>query len=1205
MNSSDEQLAVEAILAANEGLSPQRQAQATEWLSKFMESNASWTIWRRLIEHTSPQIRFFAANALTQKIRLYWTTLDTQAQGELKDELLDFGCRLLDDTVFQLRISMSVAAIAVRTVDTVWFSFWQDMLGVFEKGFTGYTSSSSQVSSPGAPSTSFGMNPSLLGSKMAILQILSLLPGELESLTSGTEQVSSVQAALKSGIPWLLQMVQEVLKHNPEKETTKTSSFTRSGSAPPSLFHSPSSSPSRGFGSPTMGRASFLKRSVAPPNMGALKKAALEVLHFWVASSGLSSVCPSSGASLRTMIHSRSELLPLLFESVKQPRLSSEAGEILLLLFTRRSMGDGMAPTNGGLSSAFTSASRLTQTSLQTEDSTFISSVISQLLGLADCYREALQPFLKEKDMMSPYQLASEYEENAKLCKAIVLLFVGVGESNGSLLINASSSPLLREYLEMVLEMTAHPLLDIAELAMQFWNVLEYHICGNPDFAPLYEQLLKNTLNTCMFPLVGTDVGLDDDWQDSEELRQYNNVCESAVTTLRACYSVMGDQFLQPIQELVNMAGQNGSYDSNHWKSLALAYFATTAVNLHVPANAPLISQLFRIAFTLGVDLSQQTRTHQHKSPHNTNLDLGSFSQSAAGYSPASSSYTCSGEDSPHNTTGSGGDRLVSFHDLHFPPFLLVTIARFIGEYRMWIMQSDESLSLLESALFMSLEWSTAPNSELAFSASISFKDLCCTSANSIVPLLFALSERYATHYTHIRSEDRGTLAAALTSILRHLESVDEMVNALQYLWEPTMSALKGLLEHVDGESIPLGLEAAICAEFDVLSTFFTLNTVNQRSLLHASISCPSQFIEYGSATSTGVNQSGHPIVVALLHRSELLQILHSLCFMETSMRLYGVQEKVCGLYSSLMASCQESFQPLLIDTMEKLEDLFVKQNHPASLQAMAVAVNHFGNDANHLLSFSKMILSVSQAVYRSENQDNSDLYCAYFELCSSILSANPDILVQSNGAEVLNSLIRVCMQTTLLGDTTLMISGLALLDKLMFGRHVMDHDSWKQFVTSTVEQLGDVILEHLLKCAINTSHHKTLQVLAVVMHKLIQTHNPYAKLALTHIFSQDTLPGNLNFTPDEIERIVSIFLNLRSSIHFRQFLSDFINVANRRAEIGIFNSYDLQYDTSTAEPKNNQIPLHTSLSPSDRSPSLRASGVHQFSHSISVPHVI
>jgi hypothetical protein len=1164
-------------------------------------------------------VRFFAANALTQKIRLFWDTLDTHSQGELKDELLELACRFLDDTIFQLRLSMALAAIAVRTVDTVWYTFWQDMSEVFAKGIQSGDAPGSPTPFSGSSSTRSWFTPSIYAAKLAVLGVLSALPIELEKCVCGAEGSAGAQNALKSGIPVILEIVQEVLKYPCETETTKTTNFGRSGSAPPGVFHSGSPISSSGFSTPTVSRSVPSRRNVGILNTWTLKKSALEALHFWVTSASLSSLCPSTGMTLRTMIHTRSDLLTLLFESVKIPRLTGESGEILLALFTRRSLnegGGGLTQQQGALSSAFTSASRLAQTSLQTEDSGFVQNVVSQLLGLVDCYRSATQPFMaKEKEHFSLSQLALELEEESKLCKAIVLLFVGFGESNGSLFSDALSVPLLHDFLEILLEMTSHPLLDIAELAMQFWNVLEYHICGNPDFGPLFDQLLRNTLNTCIFPSYGQGllaVGADDEWEASEECYQFKNVRESAIQTLRSCYSVMGDQFLEVVQNLVDRAGHNGSYDAEQWRNLELAFFAATTVNLHVPANAPLISQLFRIGFSLPVDLSQQTRTQPHKSPNNfgraEDVEMGVHGV-GYGYSPTSSSYTVSADASPRNTNGSNGEKQASAHDLHFPPFLLNSIVRFVGEYRMWIVQAEDPLELLEPALFLCLDWATAPNSDLAFSASISFKELCFSSASHLVPHLSALAERYAAQYSHIRGEDRVTIATGLTAVLRQFESVEEMVNAIQYLWDPTISSIRSLLELTEGDNASLPLESALCTEMEILSAFFSLNTFSGRSLLQASVSCPSQFIEYGTPTSTGVNQSSHPLVVALqAAQNPIFQILDHLTSISHALRSHAIHEQISMLYSILMASCQEAFEPLLEGTLERLLELFLKQARPTCLQAMSTAVNHFGTDANHLLSFSKLILEVSQAVYQAENQENFDLLCSYFELCSAILSSNPDILVQTNGAEVLNSLIRNCIQTTLMGDTTLLIAGLTVLDKLMFGRHVLERESWKQFTTSTVEQLGEIILEHLLKSALNTSHHKTHQILATVLHKLVQTHAPYAKQALAQVLAQESLPGNLTAltTAEERERIVNIFLNLRSSIHFRQFFTDFINVANRRAEISLLNSYDQQYGSSNVFSTNHEeLKLSSQHSRLAQSQNQLFAPQNSFTHSRSTPHVI
>jgi hypothetical protein len=922
----------------------------------------------------------------------------------------------------------------------------------------------------------------------------------------------------------------------------------------------------------------------------------------------------------------RSELLPLLFDALQMPKLSAEAAEILLAILTRRTTSD---PTNsslsdGSLSSAFTTASRMAQTSLQQQEPVVISSVLSQLLGLIDCYRESTAVLSHAQG--ESFDFGSGYEEEIKLCRAIVLLFVGVGESNVSLMVSSLNEPLVREFLEILLEMTSHPHLDISELAMQFWNTLEYNIYGNNDFAVFYEQLLSIVLRQCLHPVTDSAYLLANDSSedmDPDWLRHFTTFREGAVQTFRSCYAVIGDQCMASLQELIDQAGQSGAYDAHQWRSLELAYFAATAVNLHVPSKAPLVTQLMQIAFSLHVDISQQTRTFgskltkgsstrhggaQHAGDEVPHFDQGvrtrrSDDSNASMISSNSSSYTVSNSASPQNVSPTVSR--ANEYDSHFPPLLLVSIARFLGEYRFWLSQQDEPLELLEPSLCTVLHWAASPNSELAFAASIAFKDLCVASASMLSPYLSGIMEQYVSRYTEFRSEDRVTITTGLVCILASVNNNDDVVAALQYLWGPCTSHLKShialdISNRSSGEIAECS--ASLAAELESLAAICTLSPFSASTSLAVSpSSSPSHshlsglhplatplrkpasprdsshhFHETLSPlASARAPFRHHPIIQALQTEDEtcshsIWYLLEQIGLIWVSAPTTSVLESLLALYTQLVRSGQEAFEPLLTDLLERCSNLFQKRPIPQCLAPLTLAVQHFGRDPTMLYSFSKLLLEVSQTVYRQEEGKNpgedGELLAAYFELCSMAIDVNPDILVFGNDLEVLTALIQVCLHTVSSDDPGLQTSALNVLDRLLFGRHTTERDAWRQFVGDTIENLGAEMMNSLVRSVVNTTHHRARASLASVLHKLIQGYSSGAKLALSYILSQDDSPGNL-FNADEKERIVNIFLSLGSSILFRKFLNDFTDVANRRAELDVFNTYESQIAQSNATP--------------------------------------
>lgn len=1095
--------------------------------------------------------------------------MDVQSQGELKDELLEFACRAIDDNAFRLRICMSVAAIAIRTISEVWTTFWQDLAGVFERGLDpNYPASTSPPLSSSGAHYRPTLSPHLYYARLAVMNVVGSLPSELERFISTPDRLAVIHDAIRCGTPHMLQMVQEVLDYEEEKPPTPTRSghMPRSGSAPPTLFGTSGFQ----FGGNPNRSSTWTPKSIAVSVIG-LKRTALEVLRFWVTSAALCNPSLSSTATLRQMIYERAGLLPMLFESLKRAKLSNEAGEILLALFSSRTQSESLSNPAGSANTSFgfTSASRMTQTSVQQEEPTFISEVLSQLLSLVDCYRAATEPLRNEQGMGAPS--AYDWDEQFTMCRAIVLLFVGFGEANVTLIAGSLSVPLVHDYLDMLLEMTTHPILDVAELGMQFWNALEYNLFGNSDFVPLYTQLLKNVLHTAIFPSVSGDdaqalLGYE---SDEEDLYHWRILRESAVQTLRACYSVIGDQFLDTLQELVNSAGRNGTYDETQWRVLELAYYAATTVNLHVPKEAPVINGLFQIAFSLPIDLTQQTRTsHSSKSKTRDSSEFAPYGSSRDSFghsdSAASSHYT-SIPNSPGSTLGSvlstpgsprtslwGGSeqRPISNHDKSIPPLLLISIARFVGEYRHWITQQDEPLPILETAIITALQWSTAPNSEFSFSAAIAFKEICLSSNSLLTPHLYSMCEKYATYYTHVRPEDRVVIATGLIFLLGKLESMEEMIGALQFLWSPTVGHIKQLIETPATDYSRL--VEPICAELDVLVECFR---------------CSHDWSSFRVPSTGIISVPGHPLIHALQGGDNLvwnlLESVGSLWAEDTPM---PVTDRLCATYSNLMQSCEESYEPLLPVTLERVWNLFSNSGSPEALDALTTSITHFGTNHEHLYLFSKMILDVSHEVHRA---GNPEILVSYFRLCSTVIATNPDIFVQSNGAEVLNSLIQVCLQATTQEDMAILFSALTVLDRLLFGRHTTEREAWKSFVDQTIDQLGLGIFEPLFKCAVHSTHRKSNLLLSTMIHHLLQSHPSTAKTALEHILSRDTLPGNLSFTPDERDRIIHIFLHLRSPILFRQFFADFADVANRRAELDVFNAYEiaLAQESPTSHP--------------------------------------
>lgn len=543
------------------------------------------------------------------------------------------------------------------------------------------------------------------------------------------------------------------------------------------------------------------------------------------------------------------------------------------------------------------------------------------------------------------------------------------------------------------------------------------------------------------------------------------------------------------------------------------------------------------------------------------------LSGSGHGLSPSSSSYTLSGNTSPAASTYAGQ---ASSHELQLPPLLLISVARFIGEYRFWITQQEDPMQLLEPALCTCLHWAASPNSELAFAAAVAFKDLCVSSASLLVPYLSNILDNYIEHYASFRSEDKVTLTAGFVAIIRNASENPELVSAaLQCMWAPCVTHLRNL---VDIELLQrsqkeiASLAGAMSAEIEALAAVF--------SLAHPMPSTAPLLPRdetYGSSPGSSLGShhgAGHPLVSALTSQDSaaalwsLLDTIGQVWVSAPSTSTSdAVLERLCFLYTNLLESCQEDLEPLLPALVERTAFVFQKRLLPGCLSTLSLAIRYFGKQSDYLMSFSKLLFDISQTVYHQEEKaqdDDGALLCGYFELCSTCLDVNPGILVTSNGVELISALVNICLQAVSSADPQVAIAALQVFDRLLFGRHTQELEAWGQFVANTVDEMGGTILNTLIRSLVSTTHHKARQLLTVVLHRLIQGFTPYARQALSVILSQEGFGGFL-VTPDERERVISIFVNLGSSLLFRQFLTDFTEVVNHRAGLDVFNTYEHQ----------------------------------------------
>ncbi|XP_053484445.1 importin-13 isoform X3 [Ictalurus furcatus] len=166
---------------------------AQKWLAQAQASPQAWHFcWALLSPDKVPEIQFFGASTLHNKISSHWQELSSEHRESLRSQLLTHLCHFaLGPKVVLTRLCVALASLILHTLLDSWPSAVPDLLRAFQGG-------------EGTAEAD--------GRRPVLLEVLTVLPEELQSrkFTPGTR--ARIQATLAQEWTLLCPLLRELLR---------------------------------------------------------------------------------------------------------------------------------------------------------------------------------------------------------------------------------------------------------------------------------------------------------------------------------------------------------------------------------------------------------------------------------------------------------------------------------------------------------------------------------------------------------------------------------------------------------------------------------------------------------------------------------------------------------------------------------------------------------------------------------------------------------------------------------------------------------------------------------------------------------------------------------------------------------------------------------------------------------------------------------
>ncbi|XP_034159515.2 importin-13 [Pangasianodon hypophthalmus] len=166
---------------------------AQKWLAQAQASPQAWHFcWALLSPDKVPEIQFFGASTLHGKISSHWHDLSSELRESLRSQLVTHVCHFaLGPKMVLTRLCVALASLILRTLLDSWPSAVPDLLQAFQSG---------EGSAEAA------------GRRLALLEVLTVLPEELLSRKFTPGNRARLQAALAQEWTSLCPLLRELLR---------------------------------------------------------------------------------------------------------------------------------------------------------------------------------------------------------------------------------------------------------------------------------------------------------------------------------------------------------------------------------------------------------------------------------------------------------------------------------------------------------------------------------------------------------------------------------------------------------------------------------------------------------------------------------------------------------------------------------------------------------------------------------------------------------------------------------------------------------------------------------------------------------------------------------------------------------------------------------------------------------------------------------
>ncbi|XP_062849908.1 importin-13 isoform X2 [Trichomycterus rosablanca] len=166
---------------------------AQKWLTQARASPQAWQFcWALLSPEKVPEIQFFGASTLHDKITSSWHDLDDEHCDALRSQLISHVCRFaLGPKMVMSRLCLALASLILRTLLDSWPSAVPDLLQALQSG-------------QGTEDTD--------AHHLVLLEVLSVLPEELQSRKLTSESRNRLQETLVQEWNSLCPLLRELLR---------------------------------------------------------------------------------------------------------------------------------------------------------------------------------------------------------------------------------------------------------------------------------------------------------------------------------------------------------------------------------------------------------------------------------------------------------------------------------------------------------------------------------------------------------------------------------------------------------------------------------------------------------------------------------------------------------------------------------------------------------------------------------------------------------------------------------------------------------------------------------------------------------------------------------------------------------------------------------------------------------------------------------